>query len=42
MVERLLCKQDVIGSNPFASTKFTKVARATKARPRGRRRDWGW
>ena len=24
LVERLLCKQDVIGSNPFASTKFSR------------------
>ena len=25
LVERLLCKQDVIGSNPFASTKIRRL-----------------
>ena len=32
MGERLLCKQEVIGSNPFTSTTV-----ATKLRPRDRR-----
>ena len=34
LVERLLCKQDVIGSNPFASTKFS---RSCASQPTGAR-----
>ena len=41
MGERLLCKQEVIGSNPFTSTTVATSLRPRDRRCRKQRRKWG-